>query len=94
LGKLFIRVVGSAAILGSVVVAGVALSRTARQPGPGTADLWLIESKLSALRGTVESLMAEVRTPRVAQESSLGVRVLAPWWGRPPRQIADESGHQ
>lgn len=37
----------------------------------------VIESELSALRGSVESLMAEVRALRGAQEASLGIRVPA-----------------
>ena len=86
MSKILISVVGSAASLGSVVLAGVALSRTTAQPGPGTADLSLIESELLALRGSVESLTAEMRALRVAQESSLGISVPA------AAETADASG--
>jgi outer membrane murein-binding lipoprotein Lpp len=78
LSKIVISIVGSAAILGSLVVAGVALSRKAGPGIPGASDLSSIESELSALREGMDGLRDEVRALRLAQESASGIRVPVP----------------
>ena len=75
MSKLAISVIGSAAVLGSVVIAGVGLSRATAPGTAGTQDLSSVASELSALRGDLESLITEVRALREAQESSLRFRL-------------------
>jgi hypothetical protein len=75
LSKFAISLVGSAVLLGSAVVAGVALSRKPGPAGPGAIDLSSVEAELSALRESVSGLASEVRSLRVAQESVAAIRV-------------------
>jgi hypothetical protein len=75
LSKVLVSIVGSATILGSLVVAGVALSRKAAPGGPGVTDLSMVESELSALRDGMEGIKEELRALRQLQESASGIRV-------------------
>ena len=74
MSKVFLSIVGSATILGSLVIAGVAFSRKGGATH-GTADLSQVEAELSALREGLEALTAELRELRRAQESAAGLRV-------------------
>jgi hypothetical protein len=71
LSKIAVSMIGSAAILGSVVVTGVALSGRTGPGARGAVDLSLIESELAQLRESMDGVMAELRALR---RESQGIR--------------------
>jgi hypothetical protein len=88
---LVVSVAGSAAVVGSLVIAGIALSRPGGPASTEAADLSSIESEISALRESVESLTAEVRAVRAAQESSPGFVVPVPAEGGDTAEASAEA---
>lgn len=77
LNKLLISLVGAGAVVGAVAVAGVSLARKTGRGASGSGELAAVETQLSALRESVDGLLAEMRSLRLAQESA-GMARLAP----------------